>query len=150
MKIPTSIREAINSNPNMMIIYSLPKAGKTSICAGLDNHLLVELESGGADYVNARVMEIKKATHFNDLLKEIKLSKTKVCDYLIIDTITRLDEYSEIVGTYAYMKKAVGSNFNWKSEISKDVIIKLDERLLHTDPQFETVHEIPNGYGYQY
>ena len=150
MEIPTEKRKAISVNPNMMIIYGLPKVGKTSICAGLENHLIAELESGGADYVDARVMEINKATHFNDLLKEIKSSDTQVCDYLVVDTITRLDEYSEIVGTYLYMNKSVGSKFNWASESDENIIIKTGKRLRHTDPEFETVHEIPNGYGYQY
>jgi len=149
MEIPTAERKAINVNPNIMIIYSLPKAGKTSICAKLKNHLIIELESGGADYISGRIVDVPKATLFTELLNEIKASDKKICDYLVIDTITRLDEYSEIVGTYMYMNKSVGSKFNLKYEVGGDIHIATG-KLKHTDPEFETVHEIPNGYGYQY
>ncbi len=146
MEIPTDIRIATDINPHIMIIYSLPKAGKTSICAGLDNHLIVELEDHGADFVDCRVMNITRATYFNDLLKEIRLSNTPTCDYLVIDTITKLDEYSEIVGTYQYMDKSVGKKFNW-GLAENGVTAK---RLKHTDDKFQTVHQIGEGYGYQY
>ena len=146
MEIPTDVRTAIDVNPGMMIIYALPKAGKTSICAGLKNHLIVELENGGADYVDCRVVEITKATFFNELLEDIKKSEKPVCDYLVIDTITKLDEYSEIVGTYQYMDKGVGKKFNQGLAENGVTIV----RLKHTDPKFQTVHEIGQGYGYQY
>ena len=45
----------------MSIIYSVPKAGKTSILAQLEDNFILELEPGGADYISARVQEIYKA-----------------------------------------------------------------------------------------
>ncbi len=150
IEIPKESRKAVNQNPNTMIIYGLPKAGKTAITSYLKDHLIVELESGGADYIDGRIVEIKKATHFDELLEQMRTSEEKVCNYLIIDTITRLDEYSEIVGTYLYMNKSVGSKFNWKTESDENIVINTGVRLKHTDAEFETVHELPNGYGYQY
>lgn len=143
MELVTEIRKPVNINPRMQIIYSVPKAGKTTLAAALENHLILELETGGADYVEGRVQEIKKPSEFNEVLKLIRESKDKVCDYLIVDTCTKLDEYSEIVGTYQYMDKPQGKKFN-------RVENKPDEKILHTDPRFESVHEIGQGFGYQH
>ena len=53
-------------------------------------------------------------------------------------------EWSEITGTYRYMRKPQGAKFN-----------RVDEKkggtpILHTNNKFESVHEIPNGYGYKH
>lgn len=142
VEIPKETRKAVSENPQMIIIYSLPKAGKTTICSKLEDHLIVELEPGGANYVEGRIIDIGLAKDFNELLDQIKASETKVCKYLVIDTITKLDEYSEIVGTYDYMAKPIGKSFN--------VIPESGKRVNHLDKRFQTVHEIGQGYGYQY
>jgi len=131
-------------NPTMQIIYSVPKAGKTSIISQLKDHLILELEPGGADYVSGRVQEITKPSEFSEALKLISESPTKVCEYLIIDTITRLDEWSEIVGTYNYMNKPQGKKFNRVGENESGKMI------MHTDTRFETVHQLGQGFGYQH
>jgi len=140
----TEERKPKFTNPRVQIIYSVPKAGKTSIISHLKNHLILELEPGGADYVSGRVQEIHKAFEFNETLEAIKNSPTKVCEYLIIDTITKLDEWSEIVGTYNYMNKPQGKKFNRVGEIETGA------KISHTDVRFETVHALGQGYGYQH
>lgn len=144
MELITEVRKPINKNPRMQIIYSVPKAGKTTIISKLPNHLILELEPGGANYIEGRVQEINKVSEFNEVLKLIKESPIKVCDYLIIDTITRLDEWSEIVGTYNYMKKPQGKKFNRVGEVDTGAII------YHNDTRFETVHSLGQGFGYQH
>jgi prolyl oligopeptidase PreP (S9A serine peptidase family) len=141
MEIPKTNRKPKSINPNTMIIYSTYKAGKTVICSQLVNHLMVELEPGGADYVESRVIEINKASEFNNLLDTLEKSKEKVCDYLIVDTTTKLDEWSEIVGTYDFMSKMQGKKFNRNEK---------GEVIYHTSKEFETIHSLPNGNGYQF
>lgn len=53
-------------------------------------------------------------------------------------------EWSEIVGTYNYMKKPQGKKFNREGE---DVNGKI---IYHTDVRFETVHSLGQGFGYQH
>ena len=144
MELVKEKRKPLHKNPKMQIIYSVPKAGKTTIIAGLPNHLILELEPGGADYVEARVQQINKVSEFNDVLKAIRESPEKVCDYLIVDTITRLDDWSELAGTYNFMQKPQGKKFNREGE-------KTDGKMIyHTDVRFETVHSLGQGYGYQH
>lgn len=142
--LATETRKPVFKNPRVQIIYSVPKAGKTTIISKLPNHLILELEPGGADYIEGRIQEINKASEFNEVLTLIKNSPTKVCDYLVIDTITRLDEWSEIVGTYNYMMKPQGKKFNRENEDPNGKMI------YHTDIRFETVHSLGQGYGYQH
>jgi hypothetical protein len=144
IELAKEVRKPKFKNPRMQIIYSVPKAGKTTIISALPDHLILELEPGGADYVNARVQEITKPSEFNETIQLIRDSPTKVCEYLVVDTITRLDEWSEIVGTYNYMKKPQGKKFNREGEAPDGKPIK------HTDVRFETVHSLGQGFGYQH
>lgn len=145
-ELTKEVRSPKSVNPRIQIIYSVPKAGKTSIISQLPNHLILELEPGGADYVTGRVQEIYKPTEFNAAIDAILSSKEKVCDYLIIDTITRLDEWSEVVGTYNFMNKSQGKKFNRELDKSGQPIES--KKIFHTDARFETVHSIGQGYGY--
>lgn len=144
MELVGEVRKPKGKNPNVHLIYSMPKGGKTTLVSQLPNHLILELEPGGADYVEARVQEINKPSEFDAVLAAIAESPEKVCDYLIVDTVTRLDEWSEIVGTYNYMKKPQGKKFNRESDAAEA------KKILHTDVRFETVHSLGQGYGYQY
>lgn len=141
MEIPNTPREPKNKNPNVMLIYSVPKAGKTTVTSRLSDSLFLELEPGGADYVTGRVMDVNNPKEFEEALQLLEKSTEKVCEYLIVDTVTKMDEWSEIVGTYKYMNKPQGKKFNRDDK---------DQAIRHTDPRFETVHELGQGYGYQH
>lgn len=144
MEIPTERRKPLSVNPSTMIIYSAPKVGKTTICAALENSLILEHEQGGANFVEARVMQINKPSELNAVFAQIAEAEGLVADYLILDTITRWDEWSEIVGTYNYMEKSQGKKFNRVDNSANAA------KILHTDPRFESVHELGQGYGYKH
>jgi len=141
MELVTEITKPKFINPRTLLIYSKPKCGKTAISSGLKNHLILELEVGGAGYIEGRIQEINKASEFIEVLTTIRNSPEQVCEYLIVDTVTKMDEWSEIVGTYYYMDKAQGQKFNRDARGNK---------LTHVDKRFESVHEIGNGFGYQH
>lgn len=138
--LPTEKRKPLAVNPNTLLIYAPPKMGKTTIVAQLKNSLVLELERGGADFVEINAIDIEKASEFNKTLDALEKSTHKY-DYIVIDTLTRLDELSEIVGTYNFMNQAQGKKFN-RDEQGKVIF--------HTDPRFESVHSLPNGAGYQH
>jgi hypothetical protein len=138
--LPTEKKQPVAINPNTLLIYAPPKMGKTTIISQLENSLLLELEKGGADFVNACYLNIEKPSDFNKTLEAIEKSEHKY-DYLCIDTLSKLDEWSEIVGTYNYMQKQQGKKFN------RD---EMGVMILHTDNRFESCHEMPNGSGYQH
>lgn len=141
IELPTKVREPKATNPHTLLIYAPPKMGKTTIVSQLPDSLILELEANGADYVTGCVLDINKPSDFNKTLDAIEASEKKY-QYLIIDTLSQLDMWSEIVGTYNYMKKPQGRKFNREDEKPNGTMI------MHTDPRFESVHELPNGFGY--
>lgn len=139
--LPTTKRKAPAMNPGVFLLYGSPKSGKSTVCAGLENALIIELEPGGADYIDAMVMEASNPPEFEKILKAITDAGCPY-DYVIIDTISKLDEFSEIVGTLNYMGKSQGARFN--------VAPGTTTKYKINDPKFETVHELPNGNGFQH
>ena len=85
------------------------------------------------------MIEAHKPSEFENILTAVE-NNEKPYKYIIIDTISKLDAWSEIVGTYNYMNKPQGQKFNRDGR----------EMILHTDSRFETVHQLPNGFGYQH
>jgi len=149
MELPTSKRPVQSVNPHMLLIYSPPKVGKTTILGGLEDCLIIETEPFGANYISGMVVEANKPSEFNNILEAVEKKNAEVGGFayqrIAVDTITKLDEWSEVSGTYRYMEKPQGKKLNLK------VPGKLaGERYSHKDKEFETVHEIPNGYGYRY
>lgn len=144
MELVTTTREPKNINPVIQIIYSVPKAGKTTVISYLEDHLIAECEPGGADYVTGRIQEINDAKEWIDFLELLDKTPGPIAEYLIVDSVTKVDEWSEIVGTYRYMKKPQGKGFNRINEKGKVKVLTAD------DDAFESVHEIGQGYGYRY
>lgn len=144
MELPTEKRPIKSVNPGSLLIYGKPKSGKTEIVSGLDDTLIIELENKGADYIEGIIQEIHKPSELESLMKAIESKNAEIDGYvykrIVIDTVTKLDEWSEIIGTYKYMNKTQGKKFN----------VVGGARLTHLDDRFETVHEIPNGYGYKH
>jgi len=139
MELPTKITKAKTVNPGIMLLYGPHKVGKTEICSQLPNHFIMQLEPRGSDCVDAVSMDINGPKLFNEVLSTLEAATTKLYDYLIVDTMTKLDEWSSMVGTYNYMSKSAGKKFN---RDDKGVLIP------YGDVRFEDVNTLPNGYGY--
>lgn len=149
MILPTEIRQVKAINPHVLLLYSAPKVGKTTILGNLDNTLIIETEPHGADYIAGRISEVNRPKEFNDLLTAIEENNKKIGGYtyqrIAVDTITKLDEWSEITGTYRYMNKPQGKKFNLKDERNPN-----SGYFSYVDKEFETVHELGQGFGYKY
>jgi hypothetical protein len=140
MELPTQKRKPISLNPHTILLYSKPKVGKTTIVSQLTNSLLIEHEPHGADFVEANVIEINAPSELRELFLAVKTAGNPY-KYLIVDTISKWDEWSELSGTLDYMGKAQGKKFNRTPD---------GKTIPMNNKKFETVHEIPNGYGYRY
>jgi hypothetical protein len=129
MELPTGPIKAARTNPKSMIIFGKPKCGKTTIVSELTKDgswCLLELEDGGADYVEATKVEARN-------IDDIKAFGTAVIKAgkpykgIIIDTVTKMEE---IVMPYAAkLYKATPMGASWT----------------RTD-----VRELPRGAGYLY
>lgn len=149
MILPDKIVKATSINPRTLLIYTKPKQGKTTLLSGLDGCLLVETDPKGADKVDALKIEINSFNELRELAASVYEKgynpTTKIYtppyQYAAIDTLTMIDEWSEIVGTFNYMEKPQGKKFN---RVGGN---PLGQKLDQHHPEFETVHEIGQGYG---
>lgn len=133
---------ATHKGPKNIIIMSKPKTGKTEFAAQLPNSLLLDLEDG-SDYVDA--MKVK-AHSVEDIQKigNLILKDGKPYDYIIVDTLTTLEQmcipYAEIL----YSRTPMGKNW-FKTDKETGKLDKLAGKTI-----YGSIINMPNGGGYQY
>jgi hypothetical protein len=112
-------------NPKRLIIYSKPKTGKTSAFAGLEDNLIIDLESG-ADYVEALKIQVSSLQELLEAGKAIK-EAGKPYKYVTIDTVTALEDMVGPLAIKLYRQTSMGKNYDGDNVLS-----------------------LPNGAGYLY
>jgi replication-associated recombination protein RarA len=89
--LPTKKREILRQNPKLLILFSKPKIGKTTLASLLDNNLIIEMEERGADFVSGMVVQINTARELMDTAKAIK-EAGKPYKYITLDTATAMED----------------------------------------------------------
>ena len=124
--LPTAKVPAETQDPKNLILFGLPKVGKTTILSTLENNLILDFENGST-YVDALKVKVSSLKELKEVIKSIK-DAGKPYTYITIDTITALEE------------------------MTKDMALK----MWQNSPQFTTKYEIkdvtqiPNGAGYSF
>lgn len=116
-------------NPRTTIIFGKPKCGKTEICSHLTRTgkwAMLELEPGGADFVEGTILKANNLSEIQKWGETIKEAGNPY-DGIILDTVTKLEEMCLTLAADLYRKSPMGGN--WKG----------------TD-----VRTLPNGSGYLY
>lgn len=126
--LPTTKTVKRTDDPRNLIIFSLPKCGKTSALAQLPHCLIVDLENG-SDYVEGYVT---KANTWQDLMAIAKELRDTQHDFkfVALDTLTALEDVALDLACKLYQQTQMGRNFEYKNPTD---ILKL-----------------PNGAGYLY
>lgn len=124
--LPTQKTVCSIQDPKNLIIFGLPKVGKTTSISQLPNTLIVDLEEGST-YVSGYV--IKAKTH-EDLFNIAKALKTEQHNFkfVVLDTVTALEDIALPLANQLYRNTPMG--IDW-------------------DPN-ESVLKIPRGAGYAY
>ena len=125
--LPTAPIEASIKSPKVLIIYSKPKTGKTTLLSALNNCLILDTEHG-SDYVSALKVKIETAQDLKRCGDAI-LKAGKPYKYVAIDTVTALEDIALSVALAKYKDTPIGKNFG--SRPGEDSVLKL-----------------PNGAGY--
>jgi hypothetical protein len=124
--LPTVKVPAETQDPKNLILFGLPKVGKTTILSTLENNLILDFENGST-YVDALKVKVSSLKELKEVIKAIK-DAGKPYDYITIDTITALEE------------------------MTKDTALK----MWQNSPQFTTkydvkdITQVPNGAGYSF
>jgi len=136
------------------VLYGLSKCGKTSILSQLKGCLIIDTEEG-SDKISGLIKKVpsnlgpvSKVRWLSDFADEL-IKAGKPYDYVAIDTFSEVNDWSEWSGTYRYMNSVMGKSFNRELDtLGKP--IKGGPMLLSTDDSYESVHAIPEGYGYRF
>ena len=159
MEFKKTFKDTVLDYPQNMILYSKPKIGKTDLISRLPDCGIIDIE-GGSEYVTGYTHVVKDPG--GDPIKTLKnlderldwLIETRPYKYVAFDTMTFMEECSEIEGTYDYMNSSQGKKWN---RINADHIALRPElaalegqTIPHTSILFELVTSLGQGYGYQW
>ncbi len=125
MELPKIKVKASRVNPKRLVVYSKPKAGKTTLFASLENCLIIDLENG-SDYVDAIKVKVNNLTELRELGTEI-LKQGRPYNHIVVDTATALEDMVKPLALKLYKGTVQGSKYDG------DDVLKL-----------------PNGAGYMW
>jgi len=111
--LPTKKVAPSTVNPRTLLIYSKPKSGKTSLLAGLENNLILDLEKG-SDYVEALKVPISSIADLQSVKKQLEAAGYPY-KYVTIDTVTALEELAKGLALANYRQTPMGKSFTGKS-----------------------------------
>ena len=131
--LPELRKEPLSLNPKRLLLFSTPKVGKTTLVSGLENNLIIDVESGSR-YVSGIVYDVKAEAvkSGNTVAKQLRLLSEAIVkansekgdyvyDYITIDTITSLEKVAREMATVLYKRSNVGKKFK-----GTDVVTELE------------------------
>lgn len=129
MILPTEKRNAVSVNPRFLVYFGKPKVGKTTLAAGLEDNLIIDLEKG-TYHLSALVMEASSVKELSEIAKAIADKNKELGKYaykrITIDNGTKLEEMILSLALQLYRETPMGKNYN------------------------DDVRKLPSGAGYLY
>lgn len=107
--LPTTKVPALVQDPKNLILYGIPKIGKTTILSHLQDCLIIDIESG-SDYIEALKVKINSVAELKELCIEINKAG-KPYKFIAIDTVTSLEEFAKPIALANYKKTPAGTNY---------------------------------------
>lgn len=109
ISLPTKPVPKLTQDPKNLILYGMPKCGKTTTLSTLEDNLIVDFEDG-SDYVEALKVKIHNLNEFGELCKALQESPHKY-KFITIDTVTALEEFVKPLALNMYKKTPAGANY---------------------------------------
>jgi hypothetical protein len=123
IKLPTETTKGIKNLVRKLVIFSHPKTGKTTALAHLPKSLLIDTEDR-SDGISAVKINIKKQAlldkvHPLKVLESIAVEITKHIqkegkspyDFIVIDSVTAIEDLCVSLATVMYKKTIMGKDF---------------------------------------
>lgn len=114
IKLPKEKVKAQGQDPDILLLYGLPKVGKSSTLAELPNALIIDLEKG-TNKLDALKVEANSLSEIKEVIMAIKEANKAAggfaYDYGVIDTATKLEEFADEAAISLYQKTPMGKNF---------------------------------------
>lgn len=125
IELPKTKIISTKKNAKRLVIYSKPKAGKTTAFSLLENNLILDFENG-SEYVDALKISIPNLAYLKEVGAAI-IKGGKPYKYITIDTVTALQDMCLTLARKLYMDTPMGKSF-----------------------EGDNVLKLPNGAGYLY
>ena len=77
LTLPTTKIPAKSTNPKYLVLYGLPKAGKTVAVAQLENNLIIDLE-GGSTFIDAMSIQCRTINELGEAAEAIRAKHEEV------------------------------------------------------------------------
>lgn len=103
--LPTQKIAIRKKNPRLTLLYSLPKAGKTTKLAELENNLIIDIEDG-SNYISGLIVQAKDWSEVYEIGEEV-IRQNRPYKYISLDTATMLDTWCEELGKVLYLNSSV-------------------------------------------
>ena len=107
INLPKNKIPAETQDPKYLILFGLPKVGKTTVLSTLDNNLILDFENGST-YVDALKIKIDNLQTLKEVIKAIK-EAGRPYRYITIDTITAVEEIAKPVAMNLYKNSPIYS-----------------------------------------
>ena len=112
--LPTKLVPAESTNPSYLVLYGLPKAGKTSCVAQLPNNLIIDLE-GGSKFIDALAVQARTIGELGEIAQAIRAKNGEVghkfYKRITIDNATRLEDICMRYACQLYRATEPGKNW---------------------------------------
>src|SRR5882672_6791084 len=145
--LPTELTTP-SKNMESVILYGLPKCGKTTLLSKLENCLIIDTENG-SNKISGLIKKVPENSspvgkmRWLEDFADFLIAKGKPFDYIAIDTLSEVNDWAEWSGTDRYMHSIQGKKFN-RADDGDGPILKQD------DKNYQSVHDLGQGYGYKW
>lgn len=103
MELPLKKIPATLQDPKNLILYGIPKVGKTTLLSQLEDCLIIDTEEG-SDYVDAIKVKVKNLDDIISLCKAIKNAGNPY-KFAAVDTISTLEDICTPLALKRYLKE---------------------------------------------
>ena len=114
LELPIAPAKAKVKNPRFLILFGLPKSGKTTLAARLENNLIIDLE-GGSEFMDAMAVQARTSQDLKDIANSIYLKNQEVghkfYKRITIDNSTQLEEICMDYAIDLYKRTPQGKNY---------------------------------------
>jgi predicted AAA+ superfamily ATPase len=102
MELPLKKIKATLEDPKNLILYGVPKVGKTTLLAQLEDNLIIDTEKGSG-YVDALKVEATTLEEIVDICKSVREAGNPY-KFATIDTISTLEDMCSGLALKRYKK----------------------------------------------
>ena len=140
IELPKQKIKASSQSPRNLIIFSKPKVGKTELVAQLDNALLIDLEKG-SNYVDAMKIKVNSIKQLDEVGEAI-IKDNYPYKYIVLDTITALEDMCIPYAEELYAQKAIGKKWFERDPTNPKMYSPTSGKA-----QYGSILNLPNGAG---